>query len=184
MPPSGRRCSSTSATSSSNHGSPSSPARFHMTASPPPGRSTRAISPGARSRSNQWNASATKTASTDASGSGIASAVPSSTRTPGRRESTRRMPSTGSTATTSGATLGEHGGQLARARREVEHGPRLEALDEVGDRVGGPARPPALVLLRHRSEGGGGAAVDGHRPRARRIRSRRSRRSDSASSGR
>ena len=52
---------------------------FHRIASPPPGFSTRAISANAASASNQWKAWATVTTSTDASGSGIASAVPSTT---------------------------------------------------------------------------------------------------------
>ena len=52
--------------------------------------------------SNQWNAWATVTASTDESSSGIASAVPASTATSGSTiASWARMPGTGSTATIS-----------------------------------------------------------------------------------
>ena len=74
---------------------------FHRIASPPWGFSTRAISWNAASASNQWNAWATVTTSTDASGSGIASAVPSTTWAVGTvARACSRMPSTGSTAVT------------------------------------------------------------------------------------
>src|SRR4029077_20853860 len=69
---------------------------------PPPGRTTRAISATAASPSNQWKASPTKTASAKSSGSGIRSAVPASTRMSAERPaSTPRISSFGSTATTS-----------------------------------------------------------------------------------
>ncbi len=51
---------------------------FHSAPTTPPGRSTRAISTGAVSGSNQWNAWPTSTASTESSGSGIRSADPGS----------------------------------------------------------------------------------------------------------
>ena len=66
-------------------------------ASPPRGRSTRAISAIAARASNQWNASPTNTASTLASSSGIASAEPART-SPSRISA--RIASFGSTATT------------------------------------------------------------------------------------
>ena len=50
----------------------SSEASFHNAANPPPGRRTRSISARAVGASNQWNAWATVTTSTEASGSGIA----------------------------------------------------------------------------------------------------------------
>ena len=53
---------------------------FQIRTRPPRRRSTRAISVSAAAVSNQWNAWPTKTASTDPSGSGIASALPSRTR--------------------------------------------------------------------------------------------------------
>src|SRR4029079_7709414 len=60
------------------------------------------ISTIAASASNQWNACATVTASTDPATSGIDSAVPSSTETSGSaRSSAARIAATGSTATTS-----------------------------------------------------------------------------------
>ena len=49
---------------------------FQISASSPSARMTRWSSASARCGSNQWNACAQVTASTDASGSGIASAVP------------------------------------------------------------------------------------------------------------
>ena len=68
----------------------------------PPGRRTRLISARASSNRNQWNAWATVTTSTLPSGSGMASAVPSSASTSGLvATSCSRMPGTGSTATTS-----------------------------------------------------------------------------------
>ena len=71
------------------------------TPSRPPSASTRAISGTACSGSNQCHACDTSTASAQPSGSGMASAWPSSTRTPGdRAASTRRIRSSGSTAAT------------------------------------------------------------------------------------
>ena len=75
---------------------------FHTRPSVPPGDSTRATSGAARTGSTQCQACANSTASTDPSGSGICSAVPASAGVPGStRVSSARMPSDGSTATTS-----------------------------------------------------------------------------------
>ena len=75
-----------------------------MTPSRPPGRSTRAISGTARAGSSQCQAVDTNTASALASGSGMASPVPSRTSTSGdRRASTSRIRGSGSTATTRAA---------------------------------------------------------------------------------
>src|SRR4051794_6248624 len=75
---------------------------FHTIARTPRGRSTRAISGSATCLSNQWNACATNTPSTDASSSGIRSAEPASAVTPGTtRSSIARMLASGSTAVTS-----------------------------------------------------------------------------------
>ncbi len=86
-------------------GGAGSNAPFHAVktrVSVPPRRSTRPSSATARRASNQWNASATNAASTDASASGIASAVPASQRAAGTvRSPIRRIPSSGSTQTTS-----------------------------------------------------------------------------------
>src|SRR4051794_4376662 len=76
--------------------------RFHTIASPPPDLSTRATSARAASASNQWKAWAAVTASTEASGNGMASAVPSSTSTPATEaRSSSPISLTGSTATVS-----------------------------------------------------------------------------------
>ena len=75
--------------------------RFHIRTSAPCGRRTRAISASARSSWNQWKASAAKTASTEASASGISCAVPASASASGQSAtSRRRIASAGSTATT------------------------------------------------------------------------------------
>src|SRR3954447_4878167 len=75
---------------------------FHTIANTPPGRSTRAISGNATGLSNQWNACAAKTPSTELSSSGIRSAEPGSAVTPGStRSSIPRMFASGSTAVTS-----------------------------------------------------------------------------------
>ena len=76
---SGRSSAITVPTSCAHEVPPQSTAHA-SSATPPPGRSTRAISANAPAGSNQWNASATVTAATDPSSSGIASAVPSRTR--------------------------------------------------------------------------------------------------------
>ncbi len=67
----------------------------------PAGRSTRAISGSAIAWSNQWNAWAHVTTSVDPSGSGIASALPSSAPSPGSTaSSSARISASGSTAVT------------------------------------------------------------------------------------
>ena len=72
---------------------------LNTSAARPPGRSTRCISDSARMASNQWNACATTMASTDALGSPIDSAVPSTVSTPGAVSSSlARIASTGSIA--------------------------------------------------------------------------------------
>jgi hypothetical protein len=74
---------------------------FHSAPTTPPGRSTRAISANARSTSNQWNAWPASTASIEASGKGIRSAVPVSAVTDGNRlDNSASMPASGSTAVT------------------------------------------------------------------------------------
>ncbi len=84
------------------HGTDSS-RRFHASTNRPPGRSTRWTSDRARIASNQWNACAATTASTEPAGRGMASAVPSTISTPGAPPSAAasfvRMPGTGSRAT-------------------------------------------------------------------------------------
>ena len=94
--------SSSVSRNASGSGGSSSPSRsLKRTASVPPGRRTRAISSSAALVPNQWNASATNTASTLSSSSGIDSAVPTSASAPGTtRSSCARMPSSGSTAIT------------------------------------------------------------------------------------
>ena len=128
---------------------------FHTSPRRPPGRSTRATSGTARSTSTQCHACATSTASTDASPSGIASALPRSAGTPG--SSSREL--------LSHALGGLHGdhlksagdelpGQLARARAEVEHSSRAGRQQPVerGLRITGP-RP--LVHVGSGTEGAG-----------------------------
>src|SRR3954470_2957517 len=74
---------------------------FQKMTSPPRGRRTRAISATLSSLAYQWKASAVKTASTESSGSGIASPRPSSASAPGTTSArTSRIPASGSTATT------------------------------------------------------------------------------------
>ena len=75
--------------------------RFQTSAIVPPGRSTRAISASAGSGSNQWNACPAVTASTLASSSGSASAVPATTSAADATlASTDRISASGSTAIT------------------------------------------------------------------------------------
>ena len=91
-------------------------------ASVPRGRRTRASSASVAAFANQWNASATKTASTASSSSGIASALPLSVCASGTtRSSTARIPSSGSTATTRANRGDQLPRQLAGAGGEVEH---------------------------------------------------------------
>lgn len=79
---------------------------FQTRASPPPGRSTRAISRRAARGRNQWNACAQTTASANPSGSGIASAVPSSATTDGSfRANSRRIAAVGSTPTSAAPSV-------------------------------------------------------------------------------
>ena len=110
--------------------------------------------------SNQWNAWATVTASTEPSPSGIASAVPSSTSTPGTaRPSCSRIAATGSTAMISApdgtssrvslpvpAARSQHRRARVRARSYVD--------DQV-DGVGGVRRAGPLVVV--------GAPLEAHR---------------------
>src|SRR6266511_3220121 len=87
--------------SSATQGSESS-RMFQIGAKTPPGLTTRAISRCARSGSNQWYDCPATTASTEASGTGIASPLPASAVTPGVEwDSRRRIASSGSTGTTS-----------------------------------------------------------------------------------
>ena len=75
---------------------------FHRPARMPPGTRTLAISGPATSMSNQCRAWPASTASTDASGSGTASALPGRARTAGSaRHSSVSIAGSGSTATTS-----------------------------------------------------------------------------------
>ena len=75
---------------------------FHRPARTPPGARTLAISGPATAMSNQCMALPASTASTDASGSGIASALPGRARTAGSaRRSSASIAGSGSTATTS-----------------------------------------------------------------------------------
>ena len=84
------------ATRSATHGTFSS-RTFHASPRAPPGRRTRLASRNASTPSNQWNAVPTTTASTDASGTGSASAVPSRMGVPGSaRMKAARMSGTGS----------------------------------------------------------------------------------------
>jgi hypothetical protein len=108
LPPPGtpgtRRCTDPASAYPRTQSTESSSA-FHNAASTPPGRSTRAISRPARSWSNQWNAWPTSTASTEASGSGMSSALPRSARTgpaggASWARSTRSISGSGSTAVT------------------------------------------------------------------------------------
>ena len=98
-------------------------ASFQTSAKTPPGRSTRAISATASSFANQWNACAAKTASTDASGSGIDSAAPGMTlclgndRLEDRPHSVQRLDRDHALVASR-----EHAGELAGAGTEVEHG--------------------------------------------------------------
>ncbi len=72
---------------------------FQMSTSQPRARSTRTISGRARDGSNQWKACPTATVSTTPPDTGIISAVPPATATPGTaRRNTCRMDAEGSTA--------------------------------------------------------------------------------------
>jgi hypothetical protein len=89
----------TSAVSSSSANAPAM-REFHKSATRACGRAMRRISRRDASTSNQWNACATVTRSTDASGNVVASAVPFTTVTPGAGSSAPRMSAFGSTAST------------------------------------------------------------------------------------
>ena len=106
---------------------------FQSSASRPPGRSTRAISGSARSRSNQWNAWPTATASTAASGSGSCLGAAGQRRGPGRRcaRAPRASRASGSTAIV--VTPAAHSaGSACRCRRR-------------GPAPAGPAGPAAAA---------------------------------------
>ena len=151
--------------SSATHGTDSS-RRFHTSATPPPSRRTRSISASAVSLSNQWNAWATMTASTEASGSGIASAVPSSDldagngrleRGPHARDRLDRHDLD--------AERQRGAGELAGARREVEHtlaGAELQHLDQMRDRGVGVRGTAPLVGLGPGAEPDAAVGFDAH----------------------
>ncbi|MFF5279823.1 hypothetical protein [Streptomyces sp. NPDC000133] len=72
--------------------------------------------------SNQCLALPASTASTDASGSGITSALPGRARTPGsERRSSVSIAGSGSTAMTSAPKRDQRGGELAGSGAEVKH---------------------------------------------------------------
>ena len=97
----GAAAPSAASRSPATHGTRSS-SLFHSAPSTPPAVSTRAISGTARDRSNQCSDCAQRTASTDPSASGIASAGPARARADGTRlRSSASIASSGSTAVTS-----------------------------------------------------------------------------------
>src|SRR5436190_7127535 len=100
-PPFAKAPSRTRSTSSPIGGSGSPKSTLKKITSPPRGLRTRTISPTVSSLAYQWKASAVKTASTEPSGTGIASARPASASAPGTNSSsTARIASSGSTAIT------------------------------------------------------------------------------------
>ena len=134
--------------------------RFHASASAPPGRSTRSISASAAGPSNQWKAWPTVTASALSSGSGIASAVPSSARAAGPMAA--RISATGSTAITSqpSAASGRVSLPLPAARSTtVRPGAQIELAapatrpPRAGSRGARARRPPPTARSRSPREG-------------------------------
>ena len=126
------------------------------------------ISGSAVSASNQWNAWATVTASSAPSANGSSSAVAATTGTDGTAsDSTRRMPATGSTAT-SGRTGGdEEPRELAGAGGEVDGqpaGPDAQMLDEPRHRLGRVRGPGPVVGRGFGVEPALRDLVDGHVP--------------------
>ena len=157
------------------HGSRSS-REFQTSASRPPGRSTRAISGSASSWSNQWNACAEVTTSADASGSGIASALPATrvTRPGAPPASSRAHLVERLDRRHAVAERDERARELPRARAEVDDVARLVA-DEPADGLLRIARTSALVRTRHVRErrvrpAHLRIAVDDHRVESRRPR--------------
>jgi hypothetical protein len=124
------------------------------TASPPPGRNTRRISDSARGWSNQWNASATVTASTDASPSGMTSANPSRTRSaPIFATSNSRSEWLDRHDVESGNQ--QRARQLPGSRRQVEHrrtGSKPKLGSERAHHGGRIVGPSALIRIGHRGE--------------------------------
>ena len=110
-----------------------------------------------RPRRTSGTPAPTVTASTEPSCSGMRSAVPPSTATPGtRRSSSARISRHRLDRDHVRAARHEQPRQLARAGGEVEHGAaraQVEPLDDPRDRRGGIVGPPALVDV-----GGGEAA--------------------------
>ena len=98
--------------------------------------------------SNQWNACAAKTPSTDASSSGIAlGRSRRRDRAAGTtRSSIARMSSSGSTAVTSRKRSAEHARQLAGAGAEIEHG-GVALERQLLEQLGRIARSRPLVLV-------------------------------------
>ena len=105
---------------------------------------------------NQWYAWPTVTASTDASASGIASALPASASASGTtRSSSDAHRVAGLDGDDGRSERDELPRQLARAGGEVENTPPRSDADPVGEpaqRVVGVRRPRALVLLGDRLE--------------------------------
>ena len=146
------------------HGTDSS-RMFQASATRPPGRSTRWISDRARMVSNQWNACATTTASTDPAGSGTASAAPSSSSASGTTvASTARMPATGSSArilAPDGASWRVILPVPAPSSRRTRPGRRSSRSTMDGDGLRRVVRAAALIRVGGRVEAARGDGVDG-----------------------
>jgi len=120
---------------------------FHSAASTPPGRSTRAISSAAGSGLNQWNAWPTSTASTEASGSGMSSAVPGSAFTEGSSaRSTASISGSGSTAVTRAdrRTRDAVSFPVPAARSSSSSSPRRAEAGDSGELTGASAQSSAV----------------------------------------
>ena len=142
-------------------------ARVPDEADAPPGRSTRASSAKARSASNQWNACATVTASSDAVAEGqrLGGAGDARRRRGATRCRSSRIPSTGSTASRRRRVGDEQRGELAGAGGEVaaRHArARAAVLDEPRDRVGRVRGAGPVVGVGARVEAALRDVVDGH----------------------
>ena len=120
-----------------------------MITKPPPGATTRWSSDRARTMSNQWNACATTTPSTDPLASGSASAVPSIASTP-RQDGLELAAHPGDRLDRDHLRPGRHEEprQLPGPGAEIHHAPprpEPEELDDRGHRVRRIARAAALV---------------------------------------
>ena len=124
---------------------------FQMSASMPPGRSTRAISASATGASNQWKAWATVTRSKAAAVAGV-----HHRHAGGGHHEHGPHGSRGFERHAAPAGGGELAGELARPRRHVEDDPADElcASGQEGDEVDGVTGPGALVDIGTTGEAG------------------------------